>query len=336
MALEMSASLNSKVDRLRSDYTRITGNPFVYFFCPVLYKDEEAQLCKGHIVPQGFARSSRAWTVQRQDVDNFYGTSFEDDFLAIQYRIEGQSPDQVVTDETLARRFRPKIFLEGKAVDHFIAHDAVPGHFTPLEFHSNGKCVLLGLKMARHDAAGAVGHKLEIQIEKDARIPAVVSLIKAAHLTLFHMLGYRYALSAAGHFVGRQILGEFFLRGQGKPRAEVAEEALVFFRQFAHMVRPVQSHPDLKGTATDRTVLLCWGGDSLAWALTVFVRTSRVLHAVLIPVLESPETAAIFNGFLEDQNESIDVSYCRLGAESWAVEPGVQTLAWPKRGTLYP
>lgn len=332
----MRPSVKSKIRRLRADYARATGKPFVYFFCPVLFKDENAELCVAHVVPKAFPHSPRAWTVQRKDVDSFYGTNFEDDFLAIQYRIEGQSPGQVLTDETLSRRFRPKIFLEGKVVDHFIVHDAVPGDFTPVEFRSDGKSVLLGLKIARHDAARAAGRKLEIQIEKDARIPTLVSLIKAAHLTLFEMLGYRYALSAAGHFVGRQMLGEFFLRSHGKPRAEVADEALVFFRQFAHMVRPVQSHPDLKGTATDRTVLICWGGDSLAWALTVFVRTSRVLHAVLIPVLESPEGAEMFNRFLQSQNESIDVSYCHLGRESWEVHPGVQTVNWPKATTLYP
>ena len=336
MAWNMRPSVKSKIERLRTDYARATGKPFVYFFCPMLFKDENAELCIAHVVPKAFPGSPRACTVQRKDVDSFYGTNFEDDFLAIQYRIEGQSPGQVVTDKTLSRRFRPRIFLEGKSVDHFVVHDALPGDFTPVEFHSDGKCVLLGLKMAPHDAAGAVGHKLEIQIEKDARIPSVVSLIKAAHLTLFYMLGYRYALSAAGHFVGRQILGEFFLRSRGQPRAEVADEALVFFRQFAHMVRPVQSHPDLKGTATDRTVLVCWGGDSLAWALTVFVRTSRVLHAVLIPVLESPDAAAMFNDFLQNQNESIDMSYCRLARESWNVNPRVHTLVWPKTGTLYP
>jgi hypothetical protein len=328
----VKASLKTKLERLRADYAQMVGRPFEHFYCPVLFRDEEVELCTAHIVPKAFPHSPRTWTVQRKDVDSFYGTNFEDDFLAIRYRIEGQSPQQILTDETLSRRFRPKIFLEGKPVDHFIARHPVPGHLSPLEFHSNGKCVLLGLKMARHDAAGVVGHRLEIQIEKNASIPSVVSLIKAAHLTLFDMLGYRYALSGAGHFVGRRILGEFFLQSQGKRRAEVADEALVFFRQFAHMVRPVRSHPDLRGTATDRNVLICWDGGNLAWALAVFVRTSHVLHAVLIPLLESEEAAAIFNGFLDNQTESVDVSYCRLGPESWEVKRGVQKLAWPKGG----
>jgi hypothetical protein len=58
----------------------------------------------------------------------------------------------------------------------------------------------------------AAGKHWEIEISRDVRIPMMVSVIKAAHLTLFEMLGYRYALSLAGYFVGRQILGEFYLQ----------------------------------------------------------------------------------------------------------------------------
>jgi hypothetical protein len=46
--------------------------------------------------------------------------------------------------------------------------------------------------MHPEDVSAAVGQKWEIEISKDVRIPALVSLIKAAHLTFFEMLGYRF------------------------------------------------------------------------------------------------------------------------------------------------
>jgi hypothetical protein len=336
MAFDMSASLNSRVDRLRSDYTRITGNAFVYFFCPVLHRDEEAQLCKGHIVPQGFARSSRAWTVQRKDVDNFYGTSFEDDFSAIQYRTEGQTPGEVLTDRKLSRRFRPTILFEGEPVDYFVADRGVPEHFARLEYHSRGASVDLALKIPRERAAGLIDGNWEIEIAKDVRIPALVSLIKAAHLTLFDMLGYRYALSAGGQFVGRQILGDFFRQNHGKARSEIRSNAFVFFREFAHMVRPVKSGLALEGTVTDKTVFICRGSGALVWAFMVFIKTSDVLHAVLIPVLEESDAAAMFSRFLQDQNDTIEVSCCRFQRGQWETSREVATLTWPKAGVLYP
>jgi hypothetical protein len=288
----MRGSLNSKLERLRVDYARVAGRPFVHFFCPVLFKDEDAEPCKAHIVPKAFPRSSRAWTVQRKDVDSFYGTNFEDDFVAIRYRIERQTPSQVLADTTLSRRFRPTIRVQGEPVEYFVAPEAVPERFTRVTVHEKGKSVQLGLKLPPESAAQAL-EKLDIEIAKDVRMPALVSLIKAAHLTLFDMIGYRYALSAGGHFVGGQILGRFFCRNHGKSKPQVAEEALI-----------------------------------------VFVRTTELLHAVLIPVLDQPDAAAMYCSFLHDDNDSIEVSPCCLGEGAWNIDPGVRTLVWPKRGTF--
>lgn len=333
----MKASLKSKLERLRTDYAQVMGQPFLHFYCPVLFKDEEAEPCRAHIIPHAFPNSSRAWTVQRKDIDNFYGTNFEDDFLAIQYRIEGQSPGQVLTDKTLSRRFRPTILVDGEPVDYFIADEGVPEHFTPLEYHSQGKSVQLGLKIPPQNAGAAVGDKLEIEIAKDVRIPALVSLIKAAHLTLFDMLGYRYALSAGGHFVGRQILGEFFCRSHGKSKSEVGQDALVFFREFARMVRAVQaSDLHLQGTITDGELLVCRATGGFAWGLVVFIRTSRQLHAVLIPVLDDPDAVPIFLGFLKDRQDSMHVYHCGFRQRQWQIHGDARKLAWPKTGALCP
>lgn len=331
----MRGSLNSKLERLRADYARVAGRSFVHFFCPVLFKDEEAEPCKAHIVPKAFPRSSRAWTVQRKDVDGFYGTNFEDDFAAIRYRIEGQTPSQVLTDTTLSRRFRPTIRVHGEPVGYFVAREAVPEHFTPVTLQGEGKSIRLGLKIPPGSASAEAVEKLDIEIAKDVRIPALVSLIKAAHLTLFDMLGYRYALSAGGHFVGGQILGAFFCRNHAKSKSEVAEEAVVFFREFAHMARAVNSHPGFGGTITDRSVLVCRASRGLVWALIVFVRTSELLHAVVIPVLDQPDAAAMYYSFLHNDNDSIEVSSCHLGQDSWEIHPEVGTLVWPKTGGLY-
>jgi len=76
----MNAVLKRKLDRLRSDYQAVTGSPFSHFYCPILYQDDNAELCEAHIVNKAFAESDRSSTVQRTDVDNFYGRCFEADF----------------------------------------------------------------------------------------------------------------------------------------------------------------------------------------------------------------------------------------------------------------
>jgi len=79
----------------------------------------------------------------------------------------------------------------------------------------------------------------QISVEKDLRLPALVSLLKAAHLTLFEMLRYRYVLSAVGHFMGQSILGKFFLQNEGLAKQAVIANAYGHFREFMNLVRPV-------------------------------------------------------------------------------------------------
>jgi hypothetical protein len=82
--------------------------------------------------------------------------------------------------------------------------------------------------------------KSHFAITGDFRIAALVSLIKAAHLTQFRILGYRYGCSEAAAYVGREILGHFYLENLHKKNAaEVRKAALEFFRPYVAMMRPL-------------------------------------------------------------------------------------------------
>lgn len=207
-----------------------------------------------------------------------------------------------------------------------------------MEFDNDGQLIQLGLKMSPEDVLAATGQKWEIAISKDVRVPALVSLIKAAHLTLFQMLGYRYALSAGGYFVGRQILGEFFLQNRNKPRPDVLKSAHSFFQEFTHMVRPVQSSGiDFQGTITDKRLLICKENSGPPWAFIVFIKTSQSLHAVMVPILDQPDTVAKFLRFLQDASDSIEVVISCFEEGQWKInKDGSKKLRWPQNGILYP
>jgi hypothetical protein len=151
------------------------------------------------------------------------------------------------------------------------------------------------------------------------------------------MLGYRYALSGGGHFVGRQILGEFFLLNHDKQKADVLKNAYPFFREFAHMVRPVESSGiDFQGTIADKQLLICKENSAPPWAFIVFLKMSRSSHAVMIPILDQPYAAAKFIRFLQDDNDSIEVALSRFEQDHWTINKDSTKLHWPKSGVLYP
>jgi hypothetical protein len=318
-----------KLQRLRADFQSIVGRPFDHFFCPVLFRDDVTALSRAHIINTAFRGSDRTWTIQRADVDGFYGAFLESDFLAIQER--GQhDPLDVLSDKELWRRLRPKILIDGREVEHYFAEGPVPPHFSQLIVETpDGRPVELALKLQPSETLAALQESWEIVIEKDMRVAALASLFKAAHLTWFELLGYLYALSAGGHFLGHDILGTFYLSSTGKSKAGIVQSAEPHFREFVNLVRPMASVPkDLKGTISDRTAYLCTGSSG-PWAIATFIRTGPFTYAVLVPVLESVESAARFVRFLKEPAPRFEAQLVRYTGKIWEKSPASFTLNWP-------
>ena len=332
----MNDFVRTKLEELKADYCDVKGEPFSHFYCPILFMDENTPLCEAHIINQAFNDSARTATVQRADVDSFYGSRFESDFLDVQNYKE-RSMAEIVTDKALSKRFGSKILLEDKPVDFFFGSGEIPPQFTPINLEKVKLTVPFGLKMHPTEVIAAQDKRWEIEIQRDVRIPMLVSVIKAAHLTLFEILGYRYALSASGVFVGHDILGKFFLQNQKKRKTQVVKNAVPYFREFANMVRPIISCPfDSKGTVTDKTFLVCVGSSGLAWAFIVFVKTGHLIHGVLMPVFEQVDQSVTYLDFLRNQNSWMQVATCWFKGDKWEITKNTVPLNWPKAGLLYP
>ena len=319
---------------LRADFKEVMGEPFHHFYCPVLFLDDEAELCKAHIVNAVFAGSTR-WTVQRKDVDNFYGHVFESDFVDIRHR--GHRPDDVLADLELSKRLRPQVVVDGRRIEHYVvAEGPVPNQYSPFVVDGRSGPVRLALKIDPTETMALEDANWQILVEKDLRIPALVSLLKAAHLTMFDMLGYRYALSPGGHLLGREVLGEFFLTNAGRSKPDVLASARDYFRNLVHAVRPVlDGASTLRGTAADRMVYMC-RTRSVNWGMIVLIRTAVSLHAVLVPVFQDAVGAQLFGDFLSGPDERIEAHLTKYEGDRWLAAKEPTVLAWPKVDVGYP
>lgn len=332
----MTKRVATKLSRLKADYAAVTGKPFEHFFCPMLYADEDVELCQAHIVNRAFGASSR-WTVQRKDVDGFYGSAFESDFLDLKHR--ARTIPELMADRGLAMRFKPQIMLEGRPVEYYAGGAGpVPPQHTRLVLDGPLGQVPVVLKLSPEELAAKTKAHWGLSMERDLRVPALVSALKAAHLTLFDMLGYTYALSAGGHFLGHDVLGSFFLKNAGQPKAAIVGAAHAHFREFVHLMRPLLGVADtFKGTADEKAVWVCERG-SIKWGMVVMVRTmSGPLHAVLVPLLESPIAANVFMRFLQgSSDEAIVVRLTYFRGDRWEAAKETVTHQWPKSGILFP
>ena len=325
----MKAEIQKQLEILKADYNSVSKRPWQHFFCPILHRDEETELCRGHVINQALDNPDRSWIVQRKDVDNLFGTLFESDFLAHEQKGDLQV-DEILTDKRLSGQFKPTISLDGQPIDFFVAKEYVPENFSELTFFSPQGSVKLALKISPAEMEESLDGKWEIAIDKDVRLPALASLLKSAHLTLFHMLRYQYALSLGGYFFGKCILGDFFLKTRKMERRRALEEAKVHFKKYQSLVRPViEMSFDSAGTLTDKTLLLCTIGDRF-WAFNVLIRTGSQSHGVLVPILEDSESAARFDRFLDSPFPKIPVKIARMRDERmWEIHPETKLLPWP-------
>jgi hypothetical protein len=177
---------------LKADFQAETGAPFKHFYCPFLHVDEPAPLCEGHIINEAFG-ACNAWEPQRQDFDNFFGSRVEADFIsAVQDHTKTAFEKWI--DPKLNRRYRPKLFSKGEAVEHYLTKEIkpVPGQ-TPL-LVTNACGDILGkflIKKAPDEVKALHATDLQVAAEPPATfVPAIIaSVLKAAHLTMFNLIG---------------------------------------------------------------------------------------------------------------------------------------------------
>jgi hypothetical protein len=330
----MNRFVRAELERLNADFAETTGSLFEHFFCPVLYQDEPAKLCRAHIINEAFGNSSRACTLQRSDVDNFYGSRFEADFVDIA-KFKKISLTGILADPALAKRFNAKVLLDGNQVEHFYANGRVPEQFSRVQIGNLDPSLPFGLKMHSSDVMNAASRNWEVEVSRDVTLHMLVSTIKAAHLSLFKMLGYRYVFTTSGYFIGRTMLGEFFLRNAKVRKRDIETRAIEFFASNVHMVRPVISTTfGAEGTITDRKMFMCMGGSGAAWAFIVFVKTGDQMHGVMIPTFQTVDQIDTFIGFTRNSNTSIQVATCSFEGDKWEISEGTMPMAWPKNGCL--
>ena len=327
----MKPQVAELLETLRRDFANVSGSPFQHFFCPVLFVDEETELCQAHVVNSAFPETSPNWTIQRKDVDNFYGSVFESDFVNLKFNEPGIAAKALV-DPDLYRRLRPKIFLDGTDIEHSVPKGPVPKKFPEFRLDYKKGTLRLGLKMEANPSTFNEHSDWQFQVFQDVRVPAIVSVLKAAHLTMFALMGYTYALGQGGLWLG-QLLGTFYLRNAGSSKADIIKNAEHHFGPVAAMVRPVVSAPiNFTGTVDDKRFHFCWSDDTedhVPWGLMVYVRTGILLHTALLPAFEHEAGVNRFLRFLRSQGDSFEVSMARYRETHWTIATERRRVKWP-------
>ena len=327
-----------RLERLRADFERVTGSPFKHFFCPILYRDEPVELCRGHVVNRAFEGAPRAWTVQRKDVDNQFGSRFESAFTAL------SQFDQVLAEGGLGESelppsFKTRVLVGDEEIPYFDAKSWPGSAFTGMNMVDSKRTVYL--KKTPEEISRLLDEHWCIETTADLSVPAGVTLIKSAHLTLFALLGYQYALTCGARLVGGDVLGRIFRETIACRVGEAEERARAILGEWRHMVRPLlRGAPLARGTIEDRSLLVAWTGSGYPWAAIVSVPLGGgESFAVMLPCSSRPDDMVTFLDFMRNEREEIRVSpvWVERGGRQFGVSEPDFPLRWPKEdGTLEP
>ena len=241
------------------------------FYCPILHLEEATELCKGHIIPA--AVQGRKWVVQRKDVDNFYGSFVEADFVhGVKLRSIPSFNDSVeyLLKHNLARKADLSAIDDGGALVPVFPTKKLPE----------------GLEMMIRPEIDLIGD-LSLSIDFDARYETLLTLLHSVHLGRFEMAGYTYANSRSGRFIAHLLRSVYHrFSGTRKHRHDSKNrECLVSMCQpYLNMVRPLTDVDVFKKDLFDdpfRSFIVCWCGDTI-FALVHMLKAESEWNGVMV------------------------------------------------------
>jgi len=331
-----SADVQFQLPLLRDDFKSVTGKPFAHFFCPMLHEDQPAELCMGHVINSACPDSFRGRVVQRKDVDGWYGAVFEAEFTT-NVLVRAMGIEKAMQDPSVRKKATVRILVGEEELEYYEDNGIdVPGHTLMAIHFGQGDPVLLRIKKSKEelDTLRAKGIQPTFVIGKDARIPAFVTLVKMAYLSLFRLLGYSYALNPDGKRIGHDLLGNFFRKHETQTVQEARKAATNFFRPYLNMMRMVSGFTgkgtDPVGTVEDRLLSACVAPNKTIFALSVYIRTADQHYSVLLPYYDNPEGEVTFNKFIENENQALTVHKCQIKNKEILIEEQSTVLFWPK------
>jgi hypothetical protein len=330
----MSEELQRQLEVFREDYASVTGTPFKHFYCPTLRKDEETPLCEGHVVNQPLSDTTRKWVVQRNTWFACFAKQHFQDAVNV---LEKKDIYDILFDPVLRTRVPIDAFLDGEPVGWYVYRDGKADSHTLLPPLRRGNEELVLVVKADLRAHGGATRKITFEVRADFRLVVLVSLLKAAHLTNFRLFRYKYALSKAGEYVGRDILGRFYLRHCDKKGSwdSVRKDALTFFKPYRTMVCPVrETDGSFTGTVDDNLIIACIRPGRQMFATGVFVRARSQRFMVIIPSFTSEQGVEDYNDFLTSDEEYFDTKLIWFDAQAHCLRTDASPhgrVHWPKR-----
>lgn len=299
------------LERLRADYFDVTRQEWNEFYCPIMHVHGVGTgLIDGHVLPERLKDASRATVIQRADVDNYFGHTIEPDLI------------DFLNSETFSRsdflRKASNITLtppDGTPAEQFVASPKSTPPFPRIVLNDKTEGVV-GTPHVKTTWENLGGKSGVVRVEGELaynRSAVHGGIVKSAYLSIFRLLGYKWAMGAGGrHVAGR--LAAFFKHQGGKPAADK------FFSEFFGSFNFIWEQPLPEDTLTDSRILLhCEQGKlgfSHVFALSALLNVNKRTLMVTLPYGmtedELSQKIRLYNAFLSDRYMPQSIAIARI------------------------
>lgn len=310
---QKSIALEKAIKPLRESYAAEFGTDWKHFHCPILFREDDVELCMGHVVSQGL-HSSKKTVPQRKDVDNLFGKTVESHLIGC-VKFFGLSASDALHDSEAGKFLKPGFEFQGETVESYFptvrknaAKPISKGDSDSLIelVDRQGQSRFLALKVPPEElASSGDSFVLHVEYKKSFGFSAIACAMHSAHLTMFRIFGYRYINSAGGLQIQNPLLA-FFERCNGRKGIDIEGEAKGVFAEYCNVVLPLASQGELPlvGTVDDNRFLTVTDTTGKMLLLGVIVNLAGQLTVVWLPSGNS-DGAAYYALMMDNRPEKI-------------------------------
>ena len=304
-----SEEVKRRIAKCNQDFFDSTDQRAKHFYCPITHEDIETEHCKGHILVESL-KNSGMWVPQREDVDNLFGESVEGDFSKI-VQDRRKSTGEILADFKLRKRHRPQILCGGNVVPHYFSksENVATGHTA---FRMSGPTETdeyLVVKMDNNEVMRLHEKPIQLLIDRDYLPEVIASVLKAAHLTMFRLFGYKHVFSYSGLILS-DLLGKFFKAAKESDRSQRKSLVEEHFLKANAYISPMCTAPDadVRGSLLDHKFLMGMGSSEGPFTVGVIVPAGKDIFVVFLPT-NNVHTFDTYRGFIQDPPESMAVKW---------------------------
>jgi hypothetical protein len=283
-----------------ADYNAVTGNHSTRFVCPITLREcETHELIDGHILNRKLRKASRRTVVQYADVDNFYGTRVEPSLIRYV-----NSKDKSLLDLLKESKDIRVAFADGTEAPAFLAGSRssrkAETRFPRVSLMREGTPEIKLYVRTRMDDPRLSGPVDLVRTVGFSPAHWVASMLKAGHLALFEMLGYRVVFDAFGDSI-RRSLNQFYQDYAGPTQASK------YFQGYRNAVKFVKTggtaatavEPLPFDTLADRAFFLHHTPKRTVFAATCIFQINDISVTVTLPQATSNDSTATAVEFYE-------------------------------------